>query len=175
MSIQKLKSLGMPQNPFMFKIDLGIPRDVGKIFSLPYLVRSTKIPYTFERECRVIRVAGNQEFVIPTQFILAGHDWELIFLFLEENDESFNALNQWCYATDNIQMEFSKALATIQLLNLNEEVTHTFYMEGIFPKRIEFNEDLSYDEVSGFYTYTMLFSFDNIYKEKEGIIIRNLT
>ena len=72
-------------------------------------------------------------------------------------------------------MEFSKIAATIQLLNLNEDITHTFYMEGIFPKRIEFNEDLSYEEASGFYTYTMIFSFDNIYKEKEGIIIRNLT
>jgi hypothetical protein len=174
MSLQKLKSLGMPQNPFMFRIGFDVPK-TDRSFSLPYLVRSTKIPYTFEREGKLIRVAGNQEFVIPTLFILVGHEWEVTFLFLEKDDDSFNALNRWCFSTDNLNMEFVKASAKIDLLNLAEDTTHTFYMDGIFPKRIEFNEDLSYDEVSGFYTYTMIFSFDNIYLEKEGIIIRSLT
>lgn len=172
MSIEKLKSLGMVQNPFMFKVNLAIPESVS---NLTFLVRSTKIPYSFEREGRVIRVAGNEEFVIPTQFILTSHEWEVTFLFMEADDTNFKALNAWAFLTDNVPMEAVKALATIELLNLNEEITYTFYIQGIFPKKIEFNEDLSYDEASGMFTYTTILSFDNIYFERDGITIRSLT
>ena len=73
----------------------------------------------------------------------------------------------------NMNMENIKAQGSIELLNLAEETNYTFYILGLFPKKLEFDQELSYDETSGWYTYSLMLSFDDIYFEKDGIQMRS--
>jgi hypothetical protein len=177
LNIKRLKSLGQIQSPFMFKVNMAsIP--TGKTgensSNFSYLIRSTMVPYSFERENRLIRLAGDKEFIIPSQYVYTGHEWNITFLFLENKDKNFKILDEWFFLIDRIPISIAKAYATIELLALDQKTNYTFYLDGILLKKLDVDTELNYEESSGFFTYSTTLTFDDIYFEKEGKTFRNI-